>query len=222
MSEDYQYTPQIPAQFSNSDPELVRWISDEFSRIGNALYQKIGMYGQNGAWYDSLTSIQTGKLGLANNPTWSAFGTTGTNYAYSFIVNDYIQLAGFHINHDIKRNSYVYPHVHWTTNGTSTATVKWEMSYTYAKGHNQEAFPADTVVTVEQAASGTAWQHMIAEVADGDAFLAPEVDSIIMMRLRRITNGGTDNANTVFGLFVDLHYQRERTGTPNKAPDFYD
>ena len=221
MSEDYQYSPSLPPSLKG-DPDLIDWIAREFAAIGNALYQKIGMYGQDGAWYDMLTSINTGKVGLANAPTWTAFGPTGTNYAYAFIVNDYIQLGGFHINHDIKRDSKLYPHVHWTTDGTDTNTVKWELSYTVAKGHNQEAFPADTVINITQAGSGTAWQHMIAEVTAGVAIQAPEIDSILMMRLKRVTNGGTDNTDDVFGIFVDLHYQRERTGSKNKSPDFYD
>lgn len=216
---DLQYTPGPTP--SGIDRVTAEWVSRELRRIHDVTANKVGMRGMDGAWFDLLTSINTGKVGAANAPSWTAVGPTGTNYAWAFAVNDYIQLPGFHINHDIKRGSKVYPHVHWTTNGTSTNTVKWELSYTIAKGHNQEAFPADTVINVEQAGSGTAWQHMISESADVDAFDAPEVDSIVLMRLRRVTNGGTDNADTVFGLFVDLHYQMERTGTLNKSPDFY-
>ena len=115
----------------------------------------------------------------------------------------------------------MYPHVHWTTNGTNTNTVKWELIYTYAKGHNQEAFPTETTINLEQAGSGTAWQHMIVEASDAQAFTAPEVDSLILMRVRRVTNGGTDNTDQVFGLFVDIHYQKDRFGTPQKSPNFY-
>ena len=219
MSEDYQYTPSIPPGDINDD--LHDWISSEFQNIHSALYQKLGMYGRDGAWYDALTSLNSGKVGAANAPTWTAFGPTGTNFAYVFGLNDYIQTDGFHVNHDVKRGSLMYPHVHWTTDGTDTNTVKWEISYTTAKGHNQEAFPADTVITVEEAASGTAWQHMVTEVVAGDAIVVPEVDSIVMIRVRRITNSGTDNTDAVFGLYVDMHYQRERLGTPGKAPDFY-
>lgn len=171
-------------------------------------------------WEDNLTSLLTGRVG-GTAPTLTAFGPTGTNDAYAFGINDFVYTSGFHITHDIKPDSKIYPHVHWTTDGTSTNTVKWELSFTYAKGHNQEAFPADTVINLEQAASGTAWQHMITEASDAQAFDAPEVDSIIVMRARRVTNAGTDNTDDVFGLFVDLHYQKDRFGTAQKAPDFY-
>lgn len=171
-------------------------------------------------WDDNLTSLFTSRPG-ATSPTLTAFGPTGTNQQWAFGVNDFVYTAGFHITHDIKIGSKMYPHVHWTTDGIDTNTVKWELSFTYAKGHQQEAFPADTVIEIEQAGSGTAWYHMISEVTDAQAFDAPEVDSLVIMRVRRITNGGTDNTDDVFGMFVDLHYQKDRFGTKNKAPDFY-
>jgi len=196
-----------------------RAYSIEKSVLGK--YLNTGELDDNGTyWYDYLTTVGTGKVPAQNNPTWSAFGPSGNLFAYSFAVGDYIFLGGFHINHDIKVGSLVYPHVHWTTNGTSTNAVEWELEFTFAKGHNQEAFPAPTVVTVGEAASGTAWQHMVSEVAIGDAFTAPEVDSIILMRLKRNSTSPT-NADTVFGMFVDLHVEIERVGSKNKAPDFY-
>ena len=88
---------------------------------------------------------------------------------------------------------------------------------------DEELPPFKTTVTVEQAASGTAWQHMITEVSDNDAFYAPEVDSVVIIKVTRVTNtAASDKSTGVFGLFVDLHYQMERTGTLNKAPNFYE
>lgn len=177
---------------------------------------------QTTVWNDYLSSISSGRVPPATAPTWSSFGPSGIQRAYSFAVNDFIYLEGFHILHDIKRNTLIYPHVHWSTDGVDTNTVKWEISYTVAKGHNQEAFPADTTISVEQAGSGTAWQHMISEVSQGSGtFTAPEVDSLILMRVKRVTNGGTDNADNVFGMFVDLHVEIDRPGTISKSPDFY-
>ena len=202
-----------------SKVELVRknpWADATWKKWLNSIYTYFG----GDLWDDNLTSLYTARPG-ATSPTLRSFGPTGTNQQWDFAVNDFVYTAGFHIKHDIKINSKMYPHVHWTTNGTDTNTVKWELSYTVAKGHNQEAFPADVVINLEQAGSGTAWQHMIVEATDDQAFDAPEVDSLIIMRVRRVTNGGTDNADQVFGMFVDMHYQKDRFGTLNKAPDFY-
>lgn len=182
----------------------------------NIVYEKL----RGPLWYDNLTSLNTAKPG-ASAPTLRAFGPTGNNQLYDFAIGDILYTAGFHINHDIKPGSKIYPHVHWSTNGVNTNTVKWELSWTVAKGHQQEAFPADTVINLEAAASGTAWYHMITEATDTQTFDAPEVDSIVIMRIRRVTNGGTDNTDQVFGIFVDLHYQRDRFGTPQKSPNFY-
>lgn len=182
----------------------------------NIIYEKL----RGPLWEDNLSSLITSKPG-ATAPTLRAFGPSGTNQQMDFAINDFVYTSSFHIKHDIKPESKIYPHVHWSTNGTDTNAVWWELSYTYAKGHNQEAFPADTVLVLKQAGSGTAWQHMITEASDAEAFTAPEVDSLILMRFRRVTNGGTDNTDQTFGIFVDLHYQKDRFGTPQKAPDFY-
>jgi hypothetical protein len=174
-------------------------------------------------WDDYTTAISGGKVPASNAPTWdSAIGPSGNHGGYYFAVNDYIDLEPIHIKHDIKPGSLVYPHVHWTTNGTNTAVVKWELTYSIAKGHNQEAFSASTAVNVEHAGLGTAWTHMVSEVGETTgAFTAPEVDSLVNMRLKRVTNGGTENTDRCYGLTVDLHYQKDRLGTPQKAPNFY-
>ncbi len=198
-----------------------RAYSIEKSVLGR--YMNTGDFDPNGTyWFDYLTSISSGKVPVTNFPAFEQM--VGNINGYSFAVDDYIWLDGFHINHDIKQGSLIYPHVHWTTDGTSTNPVEWELEFTYAAGHNQANFfstsPQTTVVTVSEAAAGTAWRHMVTEVSAGDAFTAPEVDSLILMRLKRNSTSPT-NADKVFGLFVDLHVEIERVGTLNKSPDFY-
>jgi hypothetical protein len=62
---------------------------------------------------------------------------------------------------------------------------------------------------------------MISEVALADALTLVEPDELILVTLRRVTNGATENTDSVFGLTVDFHYEADRAATPNKAPDFY-
>lgn len=212
-----QYTPMPPP--ASIDKVTAEWVSRELQNIHYALRDKVGMHGVDGAWFDSLAPMATGKT-AAGTPAMATFNTTWQ--ALKFAVNDAVYLY-FHINHDIKRGSLVYPHVHWAKGaGTDVNSVKWQIDYTVAKGHNQEAFPATTTVTVEGTPPVTPWWHMISEVVTGSAFTAPEVDSVVIMKVTRITNGGTNNGDEIFGLFVDLHYQMERTGTINKAPNFYE
>jgi len=168
-------------------------------------------------WNDLEMSITAAPPG-ANVPLLTAFGPTGGVKQYKFVVNDSVFLAG-HIKHDIKPGSTMYPHVHWSTDGTSTNTVKWQITYLSAKGHDQESFNADTILTLEEAAAGTAWRHMITE--DPVGIPALETDSLFIAEVKRITNGGSENADAVFGLFVDLHYEVSQYATPNRTPDFF-
>lgn len=173
-------------------------------------------------WDDYTTAISAGKLPAANYPTYDYTAGPSSNLGmYQFGINDYIDLEPIHIKHDIKPDSKIYPHVHWTLDGTNVNDVHWELSYSIAKGHNQEAFSATSTVTVIGTPTGTAWTHMVSEVGDANAIDAPEVDSLVLLRLKRITNGATENTDAIYGLTVDLHYQKDRLGTPQRAPNFY-
>ena len=172
-------------------------------------------------WADNLATLTSARIPAVGGPTWTAFGPSGDIYQYAFSKGDVAFLA-FHINHDIAEDSPHYFHVHWTTDGTHTGNVVWEIEYMYARGHDQEAFPAPTTITLTQAGSGTAWQHMIVECTDDEAFTVDEPDGLVLVMVSRKNVAADTNTDTVFGLFVDLHYQADRVGTPQKAPDFYE
>ena len=169
-------------------------------------------------WADLEGSIDT-RIG-ATNPTWTQIDT-GPFYAYAFTIGDECFIT-YHVPHDIGSTT-IHLHTHWTTDGTDTNTVKWDFTYTYAKGFNQEAFnTTGTTVSAEQAASGTAYQHMVAETDAVTISGMTEPDGLIMVHVKRVTNGGTNNTDNVFLLEADLHYQSNgQIGTTNKAPDFY-
>jgi hypothetical protein len=168
-------------------------------------------------WRDLRMALVASATG-SGAPAIAAFGPSANIKQLAFGINDSVYVAG-HIDHDIKVGSTCYMHVHWSTNGTNVQPVKWQMSYITAAGHNQANFGSDTVITVEEAAQGTAWRHMITE--DSVGFVIPEVDSLFACELKRITNGATDNSDTVFGLFMDIHYQTQQYATPSRTPDFY-
>lgn len=209
----------IEAPPEELSPELRSYLDRQFSAFSEGIRQNT-----NG-WKDLLSPLSSAGVPASAAPTQATFGTTTTGTAYEalkFAVNDYVYCLPFHINHDILPNAKAYLHIHWSTDGTSTNTVKWEMTVRRALGHDQETFGStEAVVTVEQAASGTAWQHMVAEVSDTDALSLIEPDELILVTLKRVTNGGTENTDGVFGLQVDLHYQSEINTTVNKAPNFY-
>ena len=174
-------------------------------------------------WFDLVSPITDAGVPGASAPIRTAFGPAHTpqHEQFAFDVNDYVFCEPFHINHNIKVGGKAYAHVHWSTNGTNLAEVKWEMSIMRALGHNQANFGAPVVVSVSQAAQGSAWRHMITEVSLSDALTLTEPDELILVTLRRITNGGTNNTDNVFGLTVDFHIEVDRQATLNKAPNFY-
>jgi hypothetical protein len=73
---------------------------------------------------------------------------------------------------------------------------------------------------MEQTVGGTQYQHYITE-SDAQSGTSMEPDGIIYMKISRITNGGTDNANDIFVLQMDVHYQSTNMATKNRAPNFY-
>jgi len=155
------------------------------------------------------------------DPSWSTFA--GSISAWQFPHTKMTELfISFHINHDIKPGSKIYPHIHWAPTGTGSGTVRWGIEYTIAKGHNQEAFPSPTTLYLEQASPEIAGQHMIVETADNAAIDAPEIDSLVICRVFRDPLHANDTlASGAFGLFVDMHFQADKTGSINKAPNFY-
>lgn len=175
-------------------------------------------------WNDLIGNLILRDAG-ANRPTYTKMGTSPF-YGYVFVLNDTIEIA-YHFNHDMffagegLPKSELYLHVHWTTDGTETVTSKWQFTYTIAKGFGRGTFDVaggGTVVTVEQAAPGVAWTHNVAEIASGIDISALEPDCLMMVQLKRITNGGTDLTDDVFVLTSDAHYRVGRYSTLNRTP----
>ena len=179
------------------------------------LYPETDRFG----WRDITGEVLTRGVG-ATDPAWTQIAS-GPFSAYAFAVNDVCWMA-YHVPHDIAPNTDIHLHTHWFSDGTETASVKWEYTYTYAKGFNQSAFDTTgTEITAEEAASGTAYQHMVTETAAISITGLSEPDGIIYVRIRRVTNGGTDNTDTIFMLTSDVHYQSTDQSTFGKAPNFY-
>ena len=193
---------------------------NEFNYIWKKWFNTIYEMLRGPAWGTKSSSVIAGKQG-ATAPTLAAFGPSGTIEAYSFAVNDFVYMPGLHIPMNITPNSKVYLNVHWTTDGTDTNTVKWEIIYTYAAAETGAVFPTETTVTLESTPAGVAWTHSVSEVTDAQALSNLLPETIILARLRRVTNGGTDNTDTVFGLHIDIHFQQDRLGSAKKDYDFY-
>ena len=172
-------------------------------------------------WDDITADLASGKTAGANVPTWSTYRNGISAYAFSATAMKEIWIT-FHVKHDYKDGSVVYPHVHWSPNTTSTGTVRWGFEYTVAKGHDQAAFPTTTTVYAETTIStNKQYQHFISEVVEGDAFDAFEPDTLILMRIFRDAAHANDTfPDAVFAFTADIHFQGDGQFTPNKTAPF--
>ena len=195
-----------------------------FSGLYNGLIARIWPNGTDYGWTDYLASITAGRAVGANAPTWAVFRNGIEGYSFDAGTMNEIWLS-FHINHDYKIGTALYPHIHWSPNTTSTGVVRWGFEYTVAKGHQQSVFGASTTIYVEQTiGSANQYGHYIGEVADGDAIdsAETEVDSLVLMRVFRDAAHANDTfPDDVWAWFVDMHVQIDRVCTKNKSPDFY-
>jgi hypothetical protein len=177
-------------------------------------------------WHDMLGTIDVRGIG-GNDPAWAVF-RNGIR-AYQFGINDECWVV-FHLLHDYVPGTDIYLHTHWAHNSAAVASgsVTWSFECTYAKGHNQAAFPATVTTTVTQSASTTQYQHMIAETvistAGGSATLLDsstfETDGLIMVRCS-LTGNTMSAATDPFLFLLDCHYQSTGIGTKQKAPNFF-
>jgi hypothetical protein len=172
-------------------------------------------------WKDMVSALTIEGVPEEFAPTYLPFGPSGLRRELAFQIGDYAFAKPFHVNHDMMVGGKALLHVHWSTDGVDTAPVRWEFQVSRALGHQQAYFTAETSLFVEQAGWNGAWRHMVAEVAIGDALIMTEPDELILVTLRRVSNGSVNNTNDVFGLIVDLHYESDRDTTPNRLPDFY-
>jgi hypothetical protein len=188
-----------------------------------------GALSSNFGWRDITSDVSIRGVS-ATDPTFTQVGSTAFRF-YRFAI-DKLVWFNFHVPHDYVPSSPIHFHVHWFTEDAATGFAKWQWTYAYAKGFNQEAFdfamtnsPLTTanVVTATQA-SGGAMQHMIAET---EAVTIPgltEPDGMICVQLKRIamaTSPASELSSAPYMLTSDIHYRSTNLATLQKAPNFY-
>lgn len=186
-------------------------------------------------WRDLLGDIRILSPG-ANDPTLATYRGGIKQFSFSnAVINE--AFSSFHVPHDYATGTDIHIHFHWSQIvvdsggvGGIPGNVKWQAEVSYAKGHNQAAFISPVTTSVVQAASGTQYQHLLAEVQlsasspsasqiDTDNL---EIDGIIIVRAFRDPTDVADTLNQVpFLHYVDIHYQSTGIPTKQKAPNFY-
>lgn len=183
--------------------------------LGRSAYSSLHERG----WREVRSTIVNASTSTGTS-TVAGFGPGGTSGRQRHFAVDGIVGVDFEIPRDITPSTSGYFHIHWTTNGTSTGLVKWELVYTVAEGYGLGVFPAATTVTMEAAAAGVAWTHMTTECSTAIACGGP--GSFLSVRLARRTPSSGSNADQVYGLSLDFAYQSELVDTTkNRIPNFY-
>lgn len=181
-------------------------------------------------WRDLL-----GQLGLSNTgaskPTLATYRDTLSQFQFAAGDEEFLI---YHIPHDYVKGTDIHLHIHWSHIGTlvngGTVTFTYEISY--AKGHNQAAFPASVTGTIIPAASTTQYQQLISEgqVSASSPSSAQidtddlEPDGVIICRIEVTSNDITVSGGGVpdpFIHYADIHYQSTNIATKDKVPDFY-
>lgn len=180
----------------------------------------------DGLWDDYVGSLAAGAKQTTNQPTFDEY-LTGMR-ANSFAVGDEMWIS-IHVKHDWKPATDIYPHMHWLTSDASPAgNAVWEIQWTIAKRNDTTpaVFPAATAITLSAAMTAQN-AHVVTEADDtvSPSQVIPaadvEVDCLIELHVTRLTDGGAGgDAKTLFGLQLDLHYQKDRIGTQLKEPPF--
>lgn len=170
-------------------------------------------------YHDILGQIELRGVG-ANDPNFAVY--TGTSMrAYQFsasTMNEFFMV--YHLPHDYAPGTDIFFHMHWSNAAATpnTGNVVWAFEYTFAKGYNQEAFPATATIKVTQASPATRYQHNIAETA-AVTIASLEPDGLILCRCYRdATNVADTCTDAVFAHTADVHYQS--TGIPTKGKNF--
>ncbi len=78
---------------------------------------------RSGAGWKDLSSPFVAH-GSTSQPTLESFGPSGLRVENAFGIDDYAFVFPLHLNHDVKVGGKAYCHIHWSTDGTATESVK--------------------------------------------------------------------------------------------------
>lgn len=178
----------------------------------------------NFIWKDLSGEFTVRNLSGGNNPTWGTIFDNLQGLVFSASTMNQVWV-NFHINHDIALGTKVYPHIHWLPLTNASGTVRWGIEYSVAKGHGQQVFhPSVTVYVNHTIPANSFKKHFVSEVSEADAIPPTNIepDSFVKVRVFRDAKNALDTyPGEVHAWFADLHYQAERIGTMNKAPNFF-
>lgn len=166
--------------------------------------------------YDDMNfPFSTGRVSQVNAPTWTTmiapFG------AYTFAVNNYLQVAAQEFPHTWAEGTPAEVHVHMVTNGTNTTprSVKHKVQITWANAYDGKS-TYNTVQTLEREivipANTPNRTHLVHSLGTID-MRGGLVGAYLGAMYTRIAASGTAPTNNPFILAVGLHIQLNSLGS---------
>ena len=201
---------QAQADYVDPTDELI------IQKAGETSCKKIQVDDLFGGWKDLMPYEYTNGLASAA-PAFTAFPASAIS-DWAFGVGDERWLK-YHTDHDMKQAATMYPHLHLTTSGTSTNVVRFQLDFILVNSHGVAQWPGTvTTDTIDTTPTGVA---MTQYTTEGVGIATPLPDTLIHMRVRRVSNGAVTNSDTVWLHAVDWHYPTQMFATKNRVPNFY-
>lgn len=161
-------------------------------------------------WDDMRVSLTRATTGSAA-PSLAVFLSPVQAYSFSKTTAQEV-FFDVQLPHSWIPGTALEPHIHWSPGvSTDTGVVQWQLEYMWANVN--DPFPAPTLLaTVDQAASGVAYAHQLADLGTM-AGTGKKASSVIMCRLARVAGAAADTFDAVaWGLSVDFHYENRGFG----------
>ena len=177
-------------------------------------------------WFDNES-----KLYLRDGPNsadWQPF--IGSIVAMRFIPNEVREgFVDYHVRHEWKPGTMMYPHVHFGVQAQSAGRVRWGLEYTWANRNGSvmgftKFQPVQTIYLEYDLTTSSDLEHIVLESPEGQGIDGThmEVDAMILCRLFRDSSHPNDTFEfDAFAFNVDLHTETDRHSTPFRASPFY-
>lgn len=142
-------------------------------------------------WLDINFDVSTLSFGFGSNPDIINLGSSDIGiaaFAGTGITTEEVS-GGFELNHFYKEGTAIRPHIHWAPTTTGSGNVVWQLEYSWC--NDGDVCSTGTIITVTDAAPGTAWQQQIVEFPTIDG-TGKTIGSQFSFRLFRDPANGSD------------------------------
>lgn len=179
-------------------------------------------------WEDLRVPLVSAKAGASNMPDFAQFADDGAGsagvfvYAFDNAAEESLFFVA-QLPHSYKGGTDIFPHVHWSPNGTGAAGqfVKWGLEYTWA--NRQGVYGNTTIITTDASSAATATRSGDGTMLDHKHYesLFDAIDgtgktlsSILICRMfRDATDADDDYPNDAFGFELDFHFEIDTPGS---------